>query len=183
MGNGWHSFFLKARRERERARAVHTHSHTAAQTRGRRGRGSEQEAEQSPQLAVPAAGSMSTLSMATWGLYLQLLSCWAFSQSPYADDAFSLSAGKSLYVSLLCLLRTRALLLALPSNWEHRSDNLPCRSGTYLLLGGFCFIISGFMPFPSWWEITERSPSRDKMPFFPLVWCCTNGCCQRTWPI
>ncbi|XP_042745135.1 acetylcholinesterase collagenic tail peptide [Lagopus leucura] len=93
MGNGWHSFFLKARRERERARAVHTRSHTAAQTRGRRGRGSEQEAERSPQLAVPAAGSsMPTLSMATWGLYLQLLSCWAFSHSPYVDNAFSLSA-------------------------------------------------------------------------------------------
>lgn len=116
MGNGWHSFFLKARRERERARAVHTRSHTAAQTRGRRGRGSEQEAERSPQLAVPAAGSsMPTLSMATWGLYLQLLSCWAFSLSPYADNAFSLSAGKSLLVSLLCLPRTCTLLLALPS--------------------------------------------------------------------
>lgn len=113
MGNGWHSFFLKARggvgggRERERETYTHRHTHAShSQGRGReqaRQRGSKGREREIPKAALrlsagvcQGAASMLVLSPLVWGSYLQLLFCFAFSQTAYVDNVFSVSAGKLL---------------------------------------------------------------------------------------
>lgn len=87
----WLAFLLPEGTAREGAgeSRAHTQPHSSTDEE-------EEAASRRQSTARSSAGSMTALGMATWALYLQLLSCWAFSHSPYADNAFSLWAGKSL---------------------------------------------------------------------------------------